>query len=458
MSVTRASIREHFCSGFQAKDAQRAGAPRRIGLELKFPAVQQNGEACGPEFAPALFQFAVDRLGWRPHHEGKRLVGAWCAGPQNDSHLGCETSFCKIELALAHQPDLPSLETDFRRLLAELAPFFRQTRVRLLGLGVQPLSEPSPDLLQKKSRNVFWNRVFAKSPEEEKRSGVHLFTVNASNQVHLDVSSREAAQGLNVFNASAALQIALLANSPFEGGVVTGVLDGAEMLWDRWLPDDVTLCGLPPRPVKDLNDWVDLLFELRPVYVQRPDGPVGLMRYRSFGEYLDVDGGATGETREGGEVGLTPMRDDFDLHTTFNWFCARLSQYHTLEHRVCDQQPPDALFTPGALSLGILENLEAARGMVEEHPWETWRRWRVAAAQKGLEGAPELPALCERWLAVADEGLRRRGLGEERYLAPLHVRLKLRRAPASDAVHLFTSQGLDVLLKQVDVLSAFGCS
>lgn len=445
-------IVEHFVDGFRSAARKRSGNGRRIGAELKFPLVNANGEAAPREAVAALWAFLED-LGWEPVVDKltSKVVGAKKPGPENYTMASCETGYCKPEFSLAHVANLLELRDAATRLRETLRAFSDCEGVYFLGYGIQPKTPPSKRLLIKKGRTAFWGKVFRSNRVIAPQDGhdVHLFTVNASSQVHVDVTEQEAIPAVNVFNALAGAQIALTADSSvWQGRVDPDFKCVCEMFWDWWMPDGERV-GIPAQPFQDMTDYVHTIARLRPIYVKRDGQPIGVMDYRTLAEYYRAGERAKGIDARGRDVPLTPRADDIDQHGTFYWYNARISRYYTLENRVNDQQPPGGLLCVPTLTLGIVEALAEAEEAIASYVWEDLAAARVAACREGLgavAGDVAVDELAARMLKVAQLGLERRGLGEEQFLEPLWRRLNERRCPADDAVALFDEGGIGALV------------
>jgi len=146
--------------------------------------------------------------------------------------------------------------------------------------------------------------------------------------------------------------------------------------------------------------------------------------------------------------------EDLDQHFTFFWHNARLSRYYTLENRMNDQQPPEEILSVPALTLGIMENLEEGVRLMNEYPWEMLQEARIEAARSGLEatvrGKP-VSDISRELVQIAARGLEKRGLGEEKYLSPLWIRLDEKICPADRAADIFTREGPEGLVEQMRI-------
>ncbi len=434
-----------------AVQRRRGQSGRHVGLELKFPVVDGSGRAAGADAIHRFWEICRE-AGWeldRDGHSGQ-VVCARTASSDNPDLIRTTTGICVLEFSIAHAPDLFSLQRRIGELRPLVAELRRLAGVHLLGLGIQPLTPPQNKIRHAKGRHLFWDQVIpprSRTPHGH-RGTVDLFTVIADNQVHVDGSPCDCIDALNTLNALAGPQLALTANS----SVWAGQSDDRhaavrELFWDWWLGDSPR-AGMPTSPFTDFADYVRATALLRPVYARRDGDYLGLQDYPSFLEFF-AHPTAQAVTTEGRRVGLEPGGDDIDLHDRAFWWNCRLSRFGTIESRTSCQQPPDEMLLPAALVLGVMENLDAARGLWEHLAWSRLRGLRQLAAHGGLgalEGPQGEPGLVRAMLAVAEEGLRKRGLGEETFLAPGWQRVATGREPASCAREVFGREGVEGLI------------
>jgi len=396
----------------------------------------------------------LSQRGWTPRKDpltGK-VIGVQQAGERNDTLAGCETGYSKIEFSLAHVADLNALQLQVDALRATLSEFSVLEGVHFLAYGIHPRTPPNKNLLIEQARTAFWENAFRSnqvlSPDEG--DDVHLFTVNATNQVHVDIDEEEAIRVLNVLNGFAGAQIALTAHSPiWRGAIDPTYLCVSEILWDWWKPAQGRT-GVPEKPFKDLSDYARVLGDLSPVYVKRNGKPLGIMEYPHFHSYYQPCKTQTALNVEKKHVQVTPCPEDIAQHLTFQWFCARISRYQTVENRSNDQQPPEDMTSIAALTLGLVHSSEEALHILEKHSWTRLRELRLVACKDCLTSAeanPDLLDLTEQMLRLAEQGLSKRGLGEEKYLDPLFSRFRARTCPAQRAIHLLQKRGMPELIR-----------
>lgn len=446
-------IYDYFVDGFGNAIAQQNCGERRIGAELKFPLVNSDGTAASFETVCVLWDY-LGSNGWQPVEDKMtgRVIGAKRKGQLNDTVAGCETGYCKTEFSLAHVGNLFNMEKQINQLREELKPFCKESGVNFLCYGIQPVTPPSKKLMMKKARTSPWVKAFGANQHITENDGddVHLFTINAASHVHISTSLEEAVDAVNVLNGFSGPQIALTANSNiWQNKIDPDYKCVAEKFWDWWMPNSNRV-GIPSKPFEDIKDYVHTIANFKPVYVTRNGKPIILKKYKTFDEYYKKVR-AVGIDADGKEVSFTPEKSDIDLHNSCYWYNARISRYYTVENRVNDQQPPDALLCVSALTLGLISALAEAKEELSSYDWQTLRQMRQIACQYGLHGRKDtirLIRLALRMLIIARLGLLRRGLGEEKFLKPLEKRLCDFECPADQAADLFRNGGVSMLVEE----------
>ncbi len=445
-------ICQYIEDGFEQAISERCSGERRIGSELKFPLVNADGTVVSYEVIQDLWRYLEGHCGWTPVIDSVsgKTVGAKVKGEQNHTVASCETGYCKTEFSLAHVSNLFDLQEMIDRLRERLQKFSEENNVYFLGYGIQPVTPPSQRLLMKKSRSGVWDMFNSNEHIDEKDGDdMHLFTINAASHVHVTVSPEESVKAVNVLNGFSGAQIALTADSNiWRNQIDEDYKCVAEKFWDWWISDENRI-GVPEKPFEDLEDYVDTIAGLKPVFVKREGKPIVLCNHDSFEDYFTCDK-AVGIDANGKETEITPEEKDIDVHSTCYWYNARLSHYYTVENRVCDQQPPEDLVCIPAMTLGLVSALDEAHDEIEKHDWELLKDSREAACEKALQakaGDTKVAELAEKMLDIASRGLEKRGLGEEKFLAPLEKRLIKRSAPADQAAEVFSEGGAEALVK-----------
>jgi len=448
--TTVKTLYEHFADGLDRVCGKYD--TMRIGAELKFPLVNNDGTAVSIEKVDALWKY-LSTTGWTMEQDSSsgKVIGAKKPGECNDTVASCETGYCKPEFSLAHVANLHEMHKAIETLREELQPFADKEEVHFLGYGIQPVTPPGKHLLMKKTRTSVWDKVFGAnrilSPEDG--DDVCLFTVNAANHIHVGVDRDDMIKAVNVLNGFSGAQLALTADS----SVWRGKKDPhfkcvSEKLWDWWMPEGARV-GIPHHPFTDFRHYMETIYGFRPVYVKRAGEPLLLKNYTSFRDYYNSER-AFGIDSQGNARAVVPHIDDIALHNSCYWYNTRISRYYTVENRTNDQQPPSELIAIAALTLGLMHALDESMEVIDAHPWDQLRMVRESACKSGLEPDNEASIqtadLAGSMVECAQRGLKRRGLGEEQFLAPFKMRLTTKRCPADDAIEIFENEGIEALV------------
>lgn len=438
-------ILDHYVSRFETKGLEPDRGPRAVGMEAKFCLTDSDGRAVTAGLTEEMFAHLSD-IGWKVDTDVNLGIatGASRESATCPAVVSTGTGHCKIEFSVPYAESVDALEANFLEMVKDVKSYTDANDASLLCLGVHPATNPSPDMVQKKTRHVFWDEVF--------KSGlVHLFAICSDCQVHVDIDAEEVHTAVNVLQGFAGPQIALTANATvWKGDVDPGYLDVREAFWDWWLEGE-DRAGVTRRPFTSLADYVDRVSSLAPVFIMREGQSLGIYRYPRFRDYYDASDGAFALTAGGQEVTVSPQVEDIDLHDTFNWYACRFSHYGTVENRANCQQPPEAILSLPALTLGLVENLERSWDYLAGFDWELLRNMRVAALRDGpMASLGDVRALdmSRKMLSLAREGLLVRGKGEQRYLDPLWERLEKRSCPAMECREIYIGGGMGSLVQR----------
>jgi len=439
---------------FSKAEEKRRGQPRMIGAEVKFPIVDEEGDAIEYRELLRLYDFLMEKgfKGRQDPYTGD-VKEVYRKAEIGEDVVGVETGHCKLELSIAPEENISDLEERYEDLKSYLVEYSKSNHIYFLCHGTQPRSQPGRHLRMGEGRHLYWEKLFGSNRvvPEEAGSDVDMLTLNATCQAHVDLKRREIIDAFNVLNGFVPAQIALNAHSAIWRGEVDSRYKAViNMFWEWWLPGTGRV-GIPPRKPEDLRGYVRMITDFSPVFIKREGQYLALPRYKSFREYFAQEE-AVAEDIEGNEVEVVPEFRDVLQHNTFFWHDIRISRYATLENRVNCQQPPGEQMVIPALSLGLLENLEEAKEVIDSYSWEEIKKARYSAIEKGMEaeiaGEPIL-GLCKEMVNLARQGLESRKLGEERYLEPLYRRLEKKECPADVCIQVFKEGGVKALMEKL---------
>jgi hypothetical protein len=303
----------------------------------------------------------------------------------------------------------------------------------------------------------------------------------AQNGPTIAVPADRAVSALNVVLGLAPALIALYANSPFEGGRLTGLKENRLTIWPRMFASaryhgDERLQRLPDAPFGELRDYMAWMFGPGTAIQMLPVVAGG--DYKSAGGMLRIIGDPSGLEFLGGglwrgicqssgrAVDVAPSVRHIE-HLQFAQFLdariryalatvpqvgdffdamsrsggledlfARHARYLYIEGRAPGSNLPDrelveeaepavarsCVVSASAVQAGLIRNLAASQALVYRWGWKRLRALRERAIADGLAGEVDglgVADLCREVLAIATEGLR----PDERWMLafPTHV-------------------------------------
>lgn len=402
---------------------------RTVGREAEHPVVDQAGRAV--DLAPLWPRLAAPDL--RPKYDAPdqgMMVGL--IGP--DFSFAQEVGRGTIEINTRACAHLHQVAACYQAALDRLLPALADLGWRLLGYGIQPRSPARRELLAPKARYLAMHQAMGDE--------WLWYTVTASDQTQVAIRQDEMLAQLNTLHRLTPAIVALCANSPVCGGSLSPFCSAREGVAVRGTFGPRH--GIPPAPYASLPEFVAQLSEY-PLLLRR-EGERLVPGQGSFGAMM----------AETGAPRAAEALDAFLLHEHYIWHSARLRHaYGTIEVRPACQQPPGESMAACALILGLVCSAQEQAQLLDEalgpESWSILRAYHSQGMAQGLAAAEPVPGLLGQILRLAEQGLIRRGHGEEIYLAPLWQRLAQRANPAQRMRTLYQEQGMDALLSATQI-------
>ena len=400
--------------------------PRTIGREAEFPVVDADGRAADVRQLLERMDEAGDL---RLKSQGD--IGLF----GDDFEASLEVGLGTVEVIVGPCDDLHQLRSVTERSVGRVVAAAESLGFSLLGLGCQPVTAPSEALLSPRKR---YNRLMnAMGPDWL------MFTVTASDQIHVDITELELCRIINVSNLLAPAMVALCGNSSVMGGRASphGVAS-REGFWQT--SKHKHRLGLPHGPFYSVYDYVTSLSHLPMLLRPRTQQEVWA------GEEL-LQPGRGRFVDELAHLGFD--WESWSVHSHYTWHAGRpRTRQRTVEIRPICQQPWDDHMVAAALSLG---SVEAAHTIVR-HPdlkpfmdWSGMRAMYPEVCKHGLDATSDqfdFLGCLKVYLDVVHSALEARGCGEEVYLAPLFDRLAARRNPGQEARLLLGASGVEAVV------------
>lgn len=268
----------------------------------------------------------------------------------------------------------------------------------------------------------------------------HFGLFSCASQVQLDTDEESTVKAVNTFTLLEPFKAVLFANSPFGDGNTWQL--GRDYLWRNSMHGlNPHNCDLYRVPFRKLDEIANYLLTTS-IYCVERDGryihftPLPMVDYVAHSSLVGWAEEASGPQA----VSFVPSPEDVRYLRPFKF--EDLIHRGTLEFRSVCEQPVCCIMTVSAFHAGLFENLDRLGDLLQNDDvlygyGHNVSELRELLCRRELPGFIERRRLSQRLLAIlelAEDGLRRRGLREERFLRPLYRRAETLQSPALETI------------------------
>lgn len=300
-----------------------------------------------------------------------------------------------------------------RRLLLEA----NKIGYSILGIGLQPRSVPSWNLLTKKPH---YRILYTLIPEVW-----NWFELMTGDQLHVSVQQNELLTVSNVANAASFIVVALCGNSSIYNSQVAPAISYREYRLQQILADN-NRHGPAPF-ASTMKDLVTSISGRRHLFFSKAK------RYKvDFDSFQKWTNASQGYSKE--------IFYEYLFHSHYNWNSARLRPLTgTIEMRASCQLPPAIDGASSALYLGLIEGANDLYPLLSK-AFEQSKDLYLNACLNGMAGIDS--SVIYQILKICSQSLRNRGRGEELLLDPMYKILADRENPGQKMRRIFQAKGL----------------
>ena len=359
-----------------------------------------------PDGIRALLEGMAAR-GWAPILDEGKPIGLKRRGASISLEPGGQ-----FELSGGVLPDLHATRLELREHVREVHEAAGPLGLGFAALGFHPLASREEMPWMPKGRYAIMRRHMPTVGG----LGLDMMLRTCTVQANLDFGDEaDMAEKLRVSLALQPVATALFANSPFVEGRPSGF---RSMRAQVWTDVDASRTGIPDVVFEGsfgFERFVEWVLDV-PMYFVTRNGKwldAAGLSFRAFAE------GRLGDALEGERATM----GDFADHVTTAFTDVRLKRF--LEMRGADAGGPNMLMAAPALWVGLLYDdaaQKAAAALIRGWTAEEMRALRAAVPREALRATIRgrgVREVAQDVLAIARDGLKARGLGEEVYLAPL---------------------------------------
>ena len=401
--TSRHQLAEWFAAGSKPR------AQWRIGTEHEKFGFRRD-DLAPPPYEPRGIRAMLEGIaakGWEPILDGGKPIGL----KRGDASVSLEPGG-QFELSGAPMSDLHQAGVELAEHLREVHEVAGPLGLGFAPLGFHPLARREDMPWMPKGRYAIMRNYMPRVGG----MGLDMMVRTCTVQVNLDFGDEaDMAEKLRIGLALQPLATALFANSPFREGKPSGYLSLRGRVWTDTDPDRTGIPAVAFEQGFGFERFADFVLDVPMYFIMREGRWIDAAGI-SFRAFLE---GRAGNALEG----QRPTMGDWADHVTTVFTDVRLKRF--LEMRGADAGSVPMLMAQPALWAGLLYDgaaQKAASALIRGWSVEEMRALRMEVPRRALKATIRgrlLQDIARDALAIARDGLKARGLGEEVYLSPL---------------------------------------
>ncbi len=417
---------------------------RYIGAEIEIPIIRLSGDATDQEIAKKIAWEFIEEYGFSPAGYDKFGICYSATDDNTGDNISFDCSYNNIEFSFGKEESIFPLKERFEEYIGFLNGRFLEEGHILSGFGINPNYHVNRKDFLPVPRYQMLEGFLLRGRDWKYPMYLHPYydfaTYASASQVQMDVDGEHLIETVKAFTLAEPVKAVLFANSYMPE--VPDLLCVRDLFWENSThginPHNIGIFEKIPESKDEFLDYI----ERTSIFCTERNGhyvhfkPIPICEYffkdKIHAEYYE-DGVYT-------PMDIVPAEDDLKHLRTYKF--EDLTYRGTIEFRSCCTQPFHDTFSVAAFHLGLMDKTKDLIRILEEdlsiyhHGYSPGELRKILNGKKwpsfiDLDG---LRALCGKVIALSEEGLKERGLGEEVFLDGLKERSKTLVSPARKMV------------------------
>lgn len=415
-----------------------------IGIEIEMPIINLAKKPVEEDLTHKMAEAFRKRFSFKVASRDSEGNPYNLIEEKSGDSLSFDCSYSNLEFSMGRRRTIFEIKESFDKYYAYVDKYLRRRGYAVTGMGINPhcdINHNYPIPSERYRMLLHYLRSYKEHLGEKGRrfhARPDFGTFTSASQVQLDVEYDSLVDVLNVFGRLEPYKVLLFANSPSKE--YPDLLCSRNIFWEESMHGyNKKNVGLFNEPLKSVDELVSYIGETS-IYCAERDGkyfdfsPVPIKEYfkrdKVIGKYYD------GQRYRA--KALEPRLEDIKYLRTFK--LEDLTFRGTVEYRSACCQPIKDSMTIAAFHTGLLEKLPELKELLEKDR-VVYGRSQNADRLQHLFSKKVLPDFVDRQklrgqlikiLSLAEDGLRKRGFGEEVFLSPLFDRAERLSNPAKD--------------------------
>ncbi|MBO7719397.1 MAG: hypothetical protein J6S29_04500 [Methanosphaera sp.] len=379
--------------------------------------------------------------------------------PKTHDILCYDCSYNNIEFAMGPEEDINTIDERFNQYYTYIKQSLEKYNHTITGMGINPYRKYNNEIPIPSERYLMLYhhlesyRNYRNPPIKfHKYPGYGMFS--SASQVQLDVQQDELISSINTFTKIEPIKALLFSNSLLYGED-HNITCYRDLLWEYSThginPRNI---GMYDKQLSDINDLLSYMQSLNMYCVMRDKSYINFPSI-SLDEYYSKEN-ITGEIYDNGsyeKIDITPTLDDIDYLRPFKFI--NLTNRGTIEFRSICTQPVSESMSVAAFHRGLKDKLYELNQLITESdlygeysPTQLRKLLIQYEIPEYLDKA-QLYSFAKEIVDLAADGMKERGLDEEKYLKPLYERIRKQTNPSKNIIDsLNSNKTIEDLIKE----------
>ena len=415
-----------------------------IGIEIEMPIINLAKKPVEEDLTHKMAEAFRKRFSFKVASRDSEGNPYNLIEEKSGDSLSFDCSYSNLEFSMGRRRTIFEIKESFDKYYAYVDKYLRRRGYAVTGMGINPhcdINHNYPIPSERYRMLLHYLRSYKEHLGEKGRrfhARPDFGTFTSASQVQLDVEYDSLVDVLNVFGRLEPYKVLLFANSPSKE--YPDLLCSRNIFWEESMHGyNKKNIGLFNEPLKSVDELISYIGETS-IYCAERDGKYFDFSPVPIREYFKRDK-VTGKYYDGQRYrakALEPRLEDIKYLRTFK--LEDLTFRGTVEYRSACCQPIKDSMTIAAFHTGLLEKLPELKELLEKDR-VVYGRSQNADRLQHLFSKKVLPDFVDRQklrgqlikiLSLAEDGLRKRGFGEEVFLSPLFDRAERLSNPAKD--------------------------
>lgn len=310
---------------------------------------------------------------------------------------------CQFEYSIFPLKSISEIKSSIEKTDKEIKHHLEESGIALLNYGVSPIvTYRNINLIPKRRYKIMAKYMWGILADVMMRE-------TAGFQCAFDYESEEdAAEKFIVANKLSPFVTAMFANSPIRGGVDTGYKSFRAL---SWLNTDNERCGFAFNldDAFTFDTYIRKILKAPVIFVEKEGLPVEINGRINFETYM-----------QNGFEGFVPTMKDYMLSANLCFPEVRMNDFIEIRNQDCNRK--ELVLAGLALYKGILYNKDAlneTKNLLKPFKHIDFSELRYDVPRLALESeikGQKISEICKEILKISENGLKKQGFNEEKYL------------------------------------------